>query len=213
MKRAVIWLGLSALLAAPAAAQWIGEPVWNSPKGGTGVTISGDYAKPDSAYQKGNVWGGRAALGLGTLTLTAGVSTWKPEGATESITSIGGNAAMRLIGGSLIPVAVNLQAGAARSDSTANGPASTRVIGAVGISVPLPTPGFSIEPYFSPGIRYTKVSGLGNSTEFGYVFGANLSFGVLGAHVAYDNEKLKGGGSRSVFGVGLHAGLHLPLGM
>jgi len=187
--------------------------VWNSPKGGTGVTISGDYAKPDSAYQKGNVWGGRAALGLGTLTLTAGVSTWKPEGATESITSIGGNAAMRLIGGSLIPVAVNLQAGAARSDSTANGPASTRVIGAVGISVPLPTPGFSIEPYFSPGIRYTKVSGLGNSTEFGYVFGANLSFGVLGAHVAYDNEKLKGGGSRGVFGVGLHAGLHLPLGM
>src|SRR5882762_7950247 len=26
----------------PAAAQWWGEPVWNSPKGGTGVTISGD---------------------------------------------------------------------------------------------------------------------------------------------------------------------------
>lgn len=212
MKRAVIWLGLSALLAAPAAAQWLGEPVWNSPKGGTGLTISGDYAKPDSVYRKGNVWGGRAALGLGTLTLTAGVSTWKPEGATESITSIGGNADFRLIGGSLLPVAVNLQAGAARSDSTANGPATTRVIGAVGISVPLPTPGFSIEPYFSPGIRYTNVSGLGNTTKFGYVFGANLSFGLLGVHLAYDNEKVTGG-SRSVFGVGLHAGLHLPLGM
>jgi len=45
------------------------------------------------------------------------------------------------------------------------------------------------------------------------VFGANLSFGVLGAHLAYDNEKLAGGGSGGVFGVGLHAGIHLPLGM
>jgi opacity protein-like surface antigen len=213
MKSTAVVIGFLALLAAPAAAQWVGEPVWNSPKGGTGLTISGDYAKPDSTYGKGNVWGGRAALGLGTFTLTAGVSTWKPEGATASVTSIGGNADMRLIGGSLLPVAVNLQVGAARSDSTANGPAATRVIGAVGVSVPLPTPGFSIEPYFSPGIRYTNVTGVGNSTEFGYVFGANLSFGVLGAHVAYDNERKKGGGNRGVFGVGLHAGIHLPLGM
>jgi len=30
--------------------------------------------------------------------------------------------------------------------------------GAVGISVPLPTPGISIEPYFSPGIRYRNIS-------------------------------------------------------
>jgi hypothetical protein len=111
-----------------------------------------------------------------------------------------------------------LQVGAAHSDSTAEGPgafvpAATRVTGAVGISVPLPTPGFSIEPYFSPGIRYTNTSGVGNTTKFGYVFGANVSFGVLGAHVAYDSEKLSGGGTRGVLGIGLHAGIHLPLGM
>src|SRR4029077_6773562 len=204
--------GLTVLLAAPAAAQWLGEPGWKIPQGGTGVTISGDYARPNADYGKGNTWGGRAALGLGTLTLTAGVESWKPDGATKGITSFGGNADFRLIGGSLLPVAVNLQAGAARSDSTANGPAATRVIGAVGISVPLPPPGFSIEPYFSPGLRYTNVSGLGNTTKFGYVFGANLSFGLLGVHLAYDNEKVTGG-NRGVFGVGLHAGLHLPLGM
>jgi hypothetical protein len=187
--------------------------VWNSPKAGTGFTISGDYARPDSASGKGNAWGGRVSLGLGTITLTAGVGTWKPDGATESFTSIGGNAAFRLIGGSLLPVAVNLQLGAARTDSANSTPALTRVTGAVGFSVPLPTPVFSLEPYFSPGIRYTSVSGGGNSTEFGYVIGANASFGLFGVHLAYDSEKLKGGGSRGVFGAGAQLGLHLPMGL
>ncbi|HTD69543.1 MAG TPA: hypothetical protein VK647_03750, partial [Gemmatimonadales bacterium] len=86
------------------------------------------------------------------------------------------------------------------------------VTGAVGFSVPLPTPGISIEPYFSPGVRYHSSGGT-NSTEFGYVFGANLSFGLVGVHLAYDNERLKTGGSRRVFGVGAHLDLHLPLGM
>lgn len=212
MKLGVLTLGLTTLVASSAAAQWLAQPVWNSPKGGTGVTISGDYARPNADYGKGNSWGGRASLGLGTITVTAGVSTWKPDGATERFTSIGGNADFRLMGGSLIPFNVNLQVGAARSDSANATPAATRVTGAVGFSVPLPTPGMSIEPYFSPGIRYQKVGSASSTTKFGYVFGANLSFGVLGAHIAYDNEKVTGG-NRGVFGVGLHAGLHLPMGM
>jgi len=213
--RAVLTIGVMVLLATPAAAQWLGEPVWNSPKGGTGVTISGDYGKPNDAYGAGNAWGGRASLGVGTLTLTAGVSSYKSDSiGPDRITTWGGNAAFRLIGGSLLPIAVNLQAGAARTSAIELGRAETFVTGAVGFSVPLPTPGISIEPYFSPGIRYRNFgSGNGTSTEFGYVFGANLSFGLLGAHVAYDNERQKGGGNVAVFGVGLHADLHLPLGM
>src|SRR5437879_3412355 len=136
MKRAAICLALAAFVTAPAAAQWLGMPVWNSPKGGTGITINGDWGRPDSTptLPKGNAFGGRASLGLGTLTLTAGIASYKPENATSSITSYGGNAAMRVIGGSLIPVSINLQVGAARSDSTSNGPATTRVIGAVGLA-------------------------------------------------------------------------------
>jgi opacity protein-like surface antigen len=217
MKRAALTLGLTALLATPAAAQWWGEPVWNSPKGGTGVTISGDYARPNADYGKGNLWGGRASLGLGTLTFTAGVSSWKEEGGTDHITSVGGNVGMRLIGGSLLPVAVNLQVGGTHANSTTTTPELTMATGAVGISVPLPTPGISIEPYFSPGIRYRNVSlptpiG-GHSTEFGYTIGANLGFGLLGAHVAYDGERRKGRGMIGTFGIGLHLGMHLPLGM
>src|SRR5258708_36073597 len=82
--------GLWALVVTPAVAQWLGEPVWNSPSGGTGVTISGDYAHPNADYGKGNTWGGRASLGIGTITLTAGVASCKPDLATESFTSIGG---------------------------------------------------------------------------------------------------------------------------
>jgi hypothetical protein len=208
----VVGLGLMALLATPAAAQWLGEPVWNSPSAGTGLTISGDYAHPNEDYGKGNTWGGRASLGLSTFTLTAGVASWKPDLATQSITSVGGNVAFRLIGGSLLPVAVNLQLGGSSASTSGSSVKLTTLLAAAGVSVPLPTPGFSIEPYFSPGVRYHN-AGAGNSTEFGYVVGANVTFGVLGAHLAYDNEKLKGGGTQGVFGIGLHAALHLPMGL
>src|SRR5437660_11976758 len=212
MNRTMLLLGLTALLATPAAAQWLGEPVWNDPTAGTGFTDRGGDAKGKSDYGSGNTWGGRASLGIGTLTLTAGVARWKPDLATEGFTSIGWNAAFRLIGGSLLPFSVNLQVGAARTDSANSTPALTTVTGAAGFSVPRPTPRISIEPYFSPAIRYHS-SGVTNTTQFGYVFGANLSFGLVGLHLAYDNERLKGGGNRGVFGVGAHLDLHLPLGM
>jgi len=44
MRRGFLVVGMIACAAGPVAAQWLGEPVWNSPKGGTGLTISGDYA-------------------------------------------------------------------------------------------------------------------------------------------------------------------------
>src|SRR5256885_6564863 len=112
MKRSALVVAVSAVLvAAPAAGQWTGMAVWNDPKGGTGITISGEYGRPDSAYGKGNAWGGRAALGVGTVTLTAGVATYKPEGSSDATTTVGGQAAFRVIGGRLLPFALNLPAG------------------------------------------------------------------------------------------------------
>src|SRR2546430_15652428 len=90
MKRSALVVIVSVVLvAAPAAAQWTGMPVWNDPKGGTGITISGDYGKPNDDYRGGHAWGGRAALGVGTVTLTAGVGTPKPEGSREAPTTGG----------------------------------------------------------------------------------------------------------------------------
>lgn len=228
MKHAAWMVGLTVVLAvtaapAPAAAQWLGVPAWNSPKGGTGLTIYGDYGAPNTDAGKGNTFGGRAALGLGTVTLTAGVEAWKPDVLNDRATSYGATAAFRVIGGSLIPVSVNLQVGAAHSNRvTSGGPdtllAETTVLGAVGVSVPLPTPGFTIEPYFSPGIRYHKFSDVpagasDHQTNFGWVIGGNLGFGVVGVHLAYDSEKFDDGTTHGVFGVGANVGIRLPLGM
>src|SRR5256712_8114097 len=94
MKRSALIVAVSAVLvAAPAAAQWTGMPVWNDPKGGTGITISGDYGKPNDNYPGGNAWGGRAALAEGTVTLTAGGAPFKAEGSTADTTARGGHEA------------------------------------------------------------------------------------------------------------------------
>lgn len=221
MKRATLVVGVFSLLAWPAAAQWTGMPVWNSPKGGTGVTISGDWGKPDSAYGKGNAFGARAALGIGTVTLTAGVASYKPAGLNDRTTSVGGQADLRVIGGSLLPFAVNVQVGGGVSgkitSGTATYPKIVNVTGAVGFSVPLPTPGVSIEPYVAPGIRYRKktdaVTGASvSNTKFGFVIGANMSFGMMGIHAAYDYQD-SNAGNVHVLGLGAHFAIKLPLGM
>src|SRR2546422_10138758 len=116
MKRSALVVTVCAVLVVPpAAAQWTGMPVWNDPKGGTGITVSGEYGKPDSAYGKGNAWGGRAALGVGTVTLTAGVATHKPEGSSDATTPGGGPAAFPGIGRSPLPLAAHPQAGGGRA--------------------------------------------------------------------------------------------------
>jgi len=213
MKRALTVFALAAAVAAPARAQWAGMPVWNSPKGGTGVTINGDFGKPNAERGKGSAFGGRATLGLGSLSVTAGMSSWKPSGASSSATSIGATAAFRVIGGSLIPVNINLLVGGARTtaDSVPN---ITTIVAGGGVSVSLPTPGVSIEPYLSITERVSKLSGIsGTNSNIGFTVGANASFGLIGVHLAYDSQKLTGGGTGSVIGLGVHVALKVPLGM
>src|SRR2546430_15603714 len=129
MRRMVSMVGEVMVLGARAAAQWLGMPTWNSAKGGTGVTFYGDYGAPNDSAGKGHAFGGRAALGVGTITLTAGVASWKPEGQNARATSYGGTEAFRLIGGNLNPVSGKLPVGAgdnapgASGADTAPGPA------------------------------------------------------------------------------------------
>ncbi|HXF96142.1 MAG TPA: hypothetical protein VNI61_08590, partial [Gemmatimonadales bacterium] len=80
MKRFMAAVALAAFAAAPAAAQFYGMPVYNSPKGGTGVTLSADLGLPGDEYGKGTAFGARGTLGLGNLALTAGFSSYKPDG-------------------------------------------------------------------------------------------------------------------------------------
>jgi hypothetical protein len=188
-------------------------PVWNSPKGGTGITISGDYGRPNADAGKGNAFGARGTLGLGSLSVTAGFASWKPSGASSSFSSIGGDAAFRVIGGTLLPVNVNLLVGGARTTGTGSADLTTLVAGG-GVSVTLPTPGVSIEPYVSLANRWRKPSGGSTDSNFGWTIGANLGFGgIFGVHLAYDSESLGGGNTAGVIGIGAHVGLKVPLGM
>src|SRR5216110_2606415 len=115
MKRILAGMAAAAFMVAPLAAQSFGMPNWSSPKGGTGITISGDLGLPNSDLGKGTAFGARGSIGLANINLMAAVASWKPKGATDSYTSVGGQAAFRVIGGSLIPVSVNLQLGAGRT--------------------------------------------------------------------------------------------------
>jgi len=48
MKRTWLVIALAVGGATQASAQLIGMPVWNSPSGGSGLTINGDYGKPNT---------------------------------------------------------------------------------------------------------------------------------------------------------------------
>ena len=200
----------------PAVAQWAGMPVWNNPKGCTGVTINGDLGIPNTNGGKGTAFGARASLGLANISLTAGVSSWKPSGFSKSLTSVGGTAQFKVIGGSLIPVALNIQLGAGTTSSVDTGlatiPKVTTLLGGAGISVNVPTPGINIEPYLSISNRWDKPSGGSTESNVGWVLGANVGLGMLGLHVAYDSQKL-GGATRGIIGIGAHVALKAPLGM
>jgi hypothetical protein len=214
MKRMLTVLAAAAFTVAPLAAQSLGMPNWSSPKGGTGVTISGDLAMPNADMGKGTAFGARATLGLANISLTAGGASWKPKGAPDSYTSFGGQAAFRVIGGSLIPIALSLQAGVARVGK-ANGDSALTRLGLGGaVSVSVPTPGLSIEPYLAVNNRWYKFSGVsGTESNIGWTLGANVGLGMLGLHVAYDSENFGGGTTGGIIGIGAHFSLKAPIGM
>ena len=214
MKRMITVLALAACVATPAAAQWLGMPVWSSPKGGTGVTVSGDLAMPGEEWGKGTAFGARGSLGIGTLTVTAGLSSWKPDGAADSYTSMGGNASFRVMGGSLLPVAIALQAGAATVGAANANASQTRLTVGGAIAASVPTPGVNIEPYLGVSNRWYKESGVsGTESNFGWTLGANVGLGMLGLHLAYDSENRGAGLTGGILALGLHYSLKAPVGM
>lgn len=194
------------------AAQWQGMPIWNNPKGGTGITIDGDVGFPNTDAQKGTAYGARAELGLTNLAFTAGVASWKPDGASSSTTTWAGVGQLRVIGGSLMPVALNIQAGAGTASeiSSVALPKTTNMFVGAGVSVNLPTPGLNIEPYLSVSNRWHTPSGGSTESNIGWVLGANVGFGMFGVHLAYDSEKLDSGATAGVFGIGAHLALNAP---
>ena len=217
MRRVSLISAALAMWAAPAAAQFLGMPVWNSPKGGSGISVYGDVGFPNSEYGEGTAFGARGSVGFGSLGVSAGLVTWEPKDAGESVLSYGGQITYRILGGALLPVSLNVQGSVGWSDAKAGLPKSTRAIGAVGVGANLPFLG--VEVYASPSIRYTDYGDLdipglptepgSNETNFGMAIGASARLGLVGAHLAYDFENTSGG-TVSVIGLGVSLGFHVP---
>ena len=214
MKRTLTVLAAAAFAVSPLVAQSLGMPNWSSPKGGTGITISGDLAKPNEDWGKGTAYGARGSFGFGAITLTAALASWKPDGASDAYPSIGGQAAFRVIGGSLMPLALSLQLDGSRVGAANGDSALTRVGLGGAVSVNVPTPGLSIEPYLAVNNRWYKFSGsTGTESNIAWTLGANVGFGMMGLHLAYDSESLDGGGTGGIWGLGVHFAIKAPVGM
>ena len=214
MKRILAVLAAAVFAGSTLAAQSLGMPNWSNPKGGTGITLSGDVGLPNEDLGKGTAYGARGSFGFGTLTLTAAFASWKPSSASESYSSIGGQGAFRVIGGSLIPVALSLQLDGARVGAANGDSALTRVGLGAAVGVSVPTPGLSIDPYLAVSNRWYKFDGV-SSTEsnVGWTLGANVGFGMWGLHLAYDSENYGSGTTGGIFGIGAHFSLKAPVGM
>jgi hypothetical protein len=207
MKRGLAVLVGATLVSAPAAAQWHDVPVWNSPKGGSGIGVYADYSSGNGAAGDPSAYGLRGSAGFGNIMVTLGYTSADADFGSDNNNSFGGNVAFRLIGGSLTPVAVNLQGGAARIGEANGAPAFTRGTLGGGVSASLPLP-LSIEPYFSLTNRWYFVDG-DDESNIGWTLGANATFGLFGLHLAYDSES-GDGLDPGVFGIGAHVTLKMP---
>ncbi len=214
MRRIVACMIVLGLAAGPVSAQLAGMPVWNSPKGGSGIRIAADYGMPSDEAGGGNAYDLRANLGLGALGIGAGFSSWEPDGAPERTSSFAATATFRVIGGALSPLNVNLIGGASTTQDITSGnvttlPKISTYLAGAGVSIMLPIPGFGIEPYLSVTNRWNAPEGESTRSDIGWTLGANVALGMLGVQVAYDAQD-RNGATGSVLGIGAHIALGVP---
>lgn len=215
MKRTIIRLSAIAIAlgaaATPAMAQLAALPVYASPKGGTGFTLSGDFGRcmsncgVDATGSDLNQTfiGARARIGFSALQFGVGAGIYNDDvTGTDSKVSFAVNTSFTLFGGPLLPVSVGITTGVgilkAGDVTSPSGEFSDIVVPiALGISLNIPTPGFGLEPWVAPRVQFTRegeltgplgvISPSNSDIEFGVSGGisAGLPMG-LGFHIAVD---------------------------
>lgn len=214
-----------------ATAQLNSMPVFVSPKGGTGLTLAVDYGRGmNDASGQNTAFAARATIGLTALTVGAGVGTVNPRVSfTDRDWELQymGNAALRVFGGPLVPVAINLHAGLGFLEREVGTGVDRRIYNVpvgIGAALNVPTPGFSVEPWVAPRFQVTRYEQGGDSdhqTGFGFSAGVNVGFANgLGIHGALDWTDLSAASlvspddiasvSPAVLGLGLQYGFRLP---
>jgi hypothetical protein len=232
-------LSVSLVLATPALAQMQGMPVYFSPKGGTGITIDGDFGRISSTKftsstgtTTSNVHptalGGRVYLGVPFITLGVGMGIYDPGISTQkNSTQYMGSAAFKVLGGPLVPLAVTFQAGAGylKQGSGTGAFKTVSIPIGLGFALNVPTPGASLEPWAAARLQVnSESSGSTSGTRFGYGLSGGLSLGLpigLGAHVGFDYASFAAKATSLLsiqrqklttltFGAGLHFMIRMP---
>lgn len=216
-----------ALVSNSAAAQLAGNPVYFSPNHGPGFSLLGDFGRGvNDESGKTNFYGGRAILGLPMASFSAGAGVWDANvtGLDKEITFMG-SAAVNVVKGPLVPVAVSIQAGAGYL-KTGSGVTEAKFwnfpIG-IGFAIDAPSPVVDVEPWAAPRIHIRRVSVGGNSaTQFGFGASAGLNLTLpagLGFHAVLDwarfSEKTSGPLNLAevkplIVGVGAHYRFSIP---
>lgn len=188
-------------------AQVAGLPVRNAGIG-TGIGIAADVGFPNADLGKGTAIGATGFVGLGPLGVTASVDRWTPKDA-DAVTSIGGTVNLKVFGGPLIPLAITMQGGAAR---TRTGPAGDQVTtwhfpAGLGLGVTIPNPAFSIKPWLAPRVDVVHQSGAGiidgTRAKFGISGGIDVGFlSGISLRAMYDRVSAGGGLHPAVLSLG-----------
>jgi hypothetical protein len=205
------------LIATPAAAQLLNDPVYVNPSMGTGLAIAGDVGYGiNNASGKATSFNGRATLGLPMFQVTLGAGVMRPKGGGTSIANFMGQAAVKVLGSTpMMPVNVAIFAGAGYASK--NGTKQTTIPAGVAIGLKFPSPGVSVEPWIAPRFNYAHVSTTGGSSslkKFGVSGGINIDLPVgFGFQAAADYLAISGGSPFLISG-GIHYKFSVPgLGM
>lgn len=208
---------VAALSAGRLAAQAPALPVVNAgvPRG---FTVGGMVGFANDAADGGTGFGVSGGYGLRRLGFSAYVS--RVTGAnTADFNSAGGSLTAKILGGPLVPVSVNLQAGVgyfrnAASDATLASSTNWHVPVGLGISWTIPRPVVALKPWIAPRLDWIRQSvadgdpntGAATSTDFGLSGGITLGLiNGIGIDLAFDRLFQKGATSKpTVFGAGLH---------
>lgn len=202
MIRSLAALAIALAAATPVRAQVAGLPVFNNgvPRG---LTVALDAGFPDDEAGGGETFALTGGLGFGLLGFTATLGSTNTD-FSDSEAIYGGTANLRIIGGPLVPVSVNLQGGVGYTDI--DGTKYTHVPVGVGVGLTIPLPVLGLKPWIAPRWDYLETdpdAGSGDSeSAFGYSAGLDMNFVFgLGARLAYDSVD-RDSGDASTWSVG-----------
>ncbi|MBA3317515.1 MAG: hypothetical protein H0T50_05420 [Gemmatimonadales bacterium] len=214
----VVTLAALAGVTRPLQSQVRGIPVYNAgvPRG---VGLYADIGFPNDRAGGGTAYAVTGRGGFGPFGATAILSSYNPDGPTDSDLSVGATLNYRIFGGPLVPLAVTLQGGIGYAKPDAGAlpdldVTELRFPVGVGFALTIPNPVLAIKPWLAPRLDIVRTSGdavdANTSSEFGLSGGIELNtLGGFGLHATYD-AIFREGGTPGVFGVGAHYTFRVP---